>query len=63
MYMNHACLFHLIKKTVALSDSLLTKAVSCPVSVVKAESAQSGGALNRVRREIKYSVATNGAVW
>ena len=42
---------------------LLAKAVSCPVSVVKANhSVQGGGATNHVRREIKHSVATNGAL-
>ena len=57
MYTNRACSFHL---TAAPSDSLLAKAVSCPVSVLKADSVQGGGATNRVRREIKYSVANNG---
>ena len=33
----------------------------CPVSVVKTDSVQGGGVTNRVRREIKYSVATNGS--
>ena len=36
-----------------------------PVSVVKTDtdSVQGGGATNHVRREIKYSVATNGPFW
>ena len=32
---------------------LLAKAVSCSVSVVKADSVQGGGATNRVRKEIR----------
>ena len=40
------------KRTVAPGDSLLAKAVSCPISVVKADSVQ--GATNRVRREISF---------
>ena len=43
-----------VSKTAAPSDSLLAKAVSCPVSVVKAGSVQGRGATNRVRRETKY---------
>ena len=35
----------------ALGDSLLAKAVSCTVSVVKTDRVQGGTATNRVRRE------------
>ena len=43
--MDRACSFHL---TAGLGDSLLAKAVLCPVSVVKTDSVQGGGATNRV---------------
>ena len=46
------------QRTAALGDSLLAKAVSCPVFVVKADSVQGEGATNRVRREI--SILYNG---
>ena len=36
------------KKTAAASDSLLAKAVSCPVSVVKTDSVQGGGTIQTV---------------
>ena len=39
------------------ADSLLAKAVSYTVSVVKADHVQGGAATNRVRREISISVA------
>ena len=39
------------------ADSLLGKAVSCAVSVVKADRVQGGAATNRVRKEISISVA------
>ena len=45
-----------IKERVA-TDSLLGKAVSYAVSVVKADHVQGGAATNRVRREISISVA------
>ena len=35
-----------------LGDSLLAKAVSCAISVVKANHVQGGAATNRVRREV-----------
>ena len=37
--------------TAALGDSLLAKAVSCAVSVVKTDRVQGGTTKNRVRRE------------
>ena len=51
-YTNHACLFHLNKGRQLLGDSLLAKGVSCPISVVKADSVQGGSATNCVRREV-----------
>ena len=46
------------------ADSLLGKAVSYAVSVVKADHVQGGAATNRVRREISISVAAlNGPLW
>ena len=39
------------------ADSLLAKAVSCTVSVVKADRVQRGAATKRTRREISISVA------
>ena len=53
MYTNRACSFHLNK---GLHDSY-------PVSVVKADRVQGGGAISCVRREISISVATNGPFW
>ena len=51
-YTNRACLFHLNKlRTAAPGNLLLAKAISCPVSVVKADSVQGGGTTNRVRRK------------
>ena len=48
----------------ALGESLLGKAVSCTVSVVKTDFVQGGGATNRARREISISVAApNGLLW
>ena len=44
-----------MKKRVTV-DSLLAKAVSCAVSVVKFDRVQNGAATNRVRREISISV-------
>ena len=47
-----------------MPDLLLGKAVSCAVSVVKANHVQGGAATNRVRREISISVAAlNGLLW
>ena len=43
-----------------LGDSLLAKALSYAISVVKANRVQGGAATNRVRREVSISVATNG---
>ena len=64
MYVHEPCMFVSPKKRmVALRNSLLAKAVLCPVSVVKADSVQDGGATNRVRREVSISVATNGPFW
>ena len=37
------------QRTAALGDSLLTMAVSCPVSVVKVDSVQGGGTTNRAQ--------------
>ena len=52
-----------MKKRVTV-DSLLAKAVSCAVSVVKSDCVQGGAATNRVRREISISVpALNGPLW
>ena len=46
------------------ADSLLGKAVSCTISVVKADRVQGGAATNRVQREISISVpALNGPLW
>ena len=46
------------------ADSLLGKAVSCTISVVKADCVQGGAATNRVQREISISVpALNGPLW
>ena len=46
------------------ADSLLGKAVSCTISVVKADRVQGGAATNRVQREISISVlALNGLLW
>ena len=46
---------------------LLAKAVSCAVSVVKADGVQGGAATNHVQRDISVSVATrmatNGPFW
>ena len=39
------------------ADSLLGKAASCAVSVVKADRVQGRAATNRVRKEISISVA------
>ena len=63
--MHRACSFHANKERVAaaLGDSLLAKAVSCTVSVVKANRVQGGATTNRVRREVSISVATNGPFW
>ena len=63
--MNRACSFHTNKERVAASpgDSLLAKAVSCTVSVVKANRVQGGSTTNHVRREVSISVATNGPFW
>ena len=48
----------------ALGDSLLAKAVSCTVSVVKTNRVQGGAATNHVRREISISVAAlNSSLW
>ena len=64
----HVC-FTQIKERVAaaLGYSLLAKAVSSAVSVVKADHVQGGVATNCVRREISVSVATcvasNGPFW
>ena len=46
-----------IKERVAAApdNSLLAKAVSCAVSVVKADRVQGGAATNHVRREISIS--------
>ena len=41
--------------------SLLAKAVSSAVSVVKADRVQGGAATNRVQREVSVSVATRVA--
>ena len=58
----HVC-FTQIKERVT-ADSLLGKAVSCAVSVVKAVHVQGGAATNRVQREISISVAAlNGPLW
>ena len=46
-----------------LGDSLLAKAVSCGISVLKANRVQGGAAINCVRREVSISVATNGTFW
>ena len=35
MYTNRACSFHVNKRTAALGDSLLAKAVLCHVSIVR----------------------------
>ena len=46
------------------ADSLLCKAVSCTISVVKADRVQGGAATNRAQREISISVpALNGPLW
>ena len=46
------------------ANSLRGKAVSCAVSVVKADRVQGGTAMNRVRREISiYVAALNGPLW
>ena len=57
----HVC-FTQIKERVAAAPgySLLGKAISFIVSVVKADRVQDGAATNCVRREISVSVATNG---
>ena len=61
--------FTQIKERVAaaLGCLLLAKAVSCAVSVVKADRVQGGAATNRVRRDTSVSVATrmatNGNFW
>ena len=47
-----------------MPDSLLGKAVSCAVSVVKANRVQGGAATNHVQREKSISVAAlNGLLW
>ena len=47
-----------------MPGSLLGKAVSCTVSVVKGNRVQGGAATNHVRREISISVAAlNGPLW
>ena len=60
----HVC-FAQIKERVSttLGDSLLAKAVSCAISVVKANCVQGEAATNRVRREVSISVATNDPFW
>jgi len=53
MHMNCACSFHIKERVAAVpGDSLLAKAVSCAVSVVKAHRVQGRAATNHVRREI-----------
>ena len=48
----------------APGDSLLAKAISCAISVVKTDCVQGRAATNRVRREVSISVATlNGPLW
>ena len=64
--MNCGCLFHANKRervTAAPSDLLHAKALSCEVSVVKADHVQGGATTNRVQREISISAATNCPVW
>ena len=60
----HVC-FTQVKERVSatLGDSLLAKAVSCAISVLKANRVQGGAAINCVRREVSISVATNGTFW
>ena len=60
----YVCFTHIKERvTTAPGDSLLAKAVSCAISVVKADRVQGGAATNHVRREISISVATNGPFW
>ena len=56
-YTNRACSLHLKKWTAAPGNPLLAKAVSSPVSVGKPDS---GGATNRVQREISVLWLPNG---
>ena len=44
-------------------DSLFAKALSCAISVAKANRVQDRAATSRVQREISVSVATNGPFW
>ena len=61
-YMNCACSFHINKGVTA--DSLLGKAVSCAVYVVKATRVQGEATTKCVQREISISVAAlNGLLW
>ena len=48
--------------TVVPGDLLLAKALSCAISVVKADCVQCGATTNRVRREINISVATQRSI-
>ena len=47
----------------AVGDSLFAEALSCAISVVKANRVQDGATTSCVRREISVSVATVGAFW
>ena len=49
--------------TAVLGNLLLARAISCTVSVVKADRVQGGAATNRVRTEISIPVATSGPFW
>ena len=57
----HVHFTHIKKRvTAALGNLLPDKAVSCTVSVVKADHIQCGATTNCVQGEISISVATNG---
>ena len=60
----HVCCTQMKERVAAAPGYLLlAKAVSCAVSVVKADLVQGGAVTNHVRRKISVSVATNGPSW
>ena len=49
--------------TASLGDSLFANALSCAVSVLKADHVQDRAATSHVRRKISVSMATKGPFW
>ena len=66
MYANRACLFHAnvressSEMATSSGNSLFAKALSCAVSVVKANHIQDGAATNCAQRDISVFMATTG---